>query len=167
MTRSPQRWIPAQPALLLAGALLALAACDHGLEPPEAPATGTIRGVISYADPAAWPPPDSLRDLRFFALPFVPRDTLDLFRDLNLLVFSGPLARYVATDSFVVEDVVARVYVYAGVAQQRSSDLLDWRPVGLAEMPGGFFEVRPGATTELTIRVDFRDPPPFPPGPAR
>lgn len=146
---------------------LLTAGCDHGLEPPEAPATGTIRGVITYANPDAWPPPDSLRDLRFFALPFVPQDTLDLFRDLNLLVFSAPLARYVAADTFVVENVVARPYLYSGVAQQRSADLLDWRPVGLVEAPGGFFEVRPGATTELTIRVDFRDLPPFPPASAR
>lgn len=132
------------------------------------PAVGTIQGVVSYVGgPAAWPPDSAIHDLRFFALPFVPTDTLDFFRDLNLLVFSDPLTERVAQEAFVVPSVPAGVYVYSGVAQQFSDDLLDWRPVGLYAGAGGVFEVRPGANTELTLTVDFSDLPPFPPGPAR
>ena len=142
-----------------------LAACDHGLEPPDAPGTGTIRGTIFYIDNGAtWPPQDSLRDLRFVALPFVPRDTLDLFRDLSQLVFSpNKLQINVSQDTFSVHNVEAQTYVYSGVAQQFDTGLLDWRPVGLYQENGGIFQVRPGEITELTIMVDFRNLPPFPP----
>lgn len=149
--------------LFLAAVACVVAACDHGLEPPDAPPTGAIRGVVTYLHTEAWPPPDSLRDLRFFALPFVPRDSIDFFRDLNLLVFSDRLQAGVARDSFLVGGVEARVYVYSGVAHQFTSNLLDWRPLGLYEADGGVFEVRPGDTTDLTITVDLQNLPPFPP----
>ena len=150
------------PIAILLAASLALG-CDHGLEPITAPPVGTIRGHVVYTDPAAWPPPDSVFDVRFFALPFIPQDSLDLFRDLNQLVFSGPLrrGRGVAADSFVIENVEAQIYVYSGVAQQFSPDLFDWRPIGLIGQP--FFAVVPGEVTEIEIRVDFRNRPPFPP----
>ena len=154
----------------MAGVLLLVvlwpAGCDHGLEPPDAPPLGAIRGTITYTAPSAWPPSDSLVDLRFFALPFVPRDTLDLFRDINLLVFSETLDFYATRDSFFVSDVAPRTYVYSGVAQQFSGDLLDWRPVGLYAENGGIFLVRPGEISELDITVDFNDLPPFPPAAA-
>ncbi|MFQ5569780.1 MAG: hypothetical protein ACE5G0_08890 [Rhodothermales bacterium] len=143
--------------------LLFFAGCDHGLAPPDVPPVGSIHGVITYTDPSAWPAPDSLIDLRFFALPFVPQDTLDLFRDLNNLVFSERLDLYVAGDTFVVDSVEARIYIYSGVAQQYTRNLLDWRPVGLYEGTNGIFQVRPGQVTELSITVDFKNLPPFPP----
>lgn len=145
--------------------VLSLAGCDHGLEPPDVPATGAISGTIFYTDNGAtWPPPDSLNDLRFVALPFVPRDTLDLFRDLTQLVFSNRLQDRVLQDTFFVDNVAAQLYVYSGVAQQFGPGLLDWRPVGLYDQSGGIFNVRPGEVTELIIMVDFRNLPPFPPG---
>ncbi len=162
---SSERGAGAAPYAALALAVLLLAGCDHGLVPPDAPPTGAIRGVITYAEGAAWPPPDSLHDLRFFALPFVPRDTLDFFRDLNQLVFSDRLRLRVDRDTFFVENVEARVYVYSGVAQQFTGNLLDWRPVGLYTGAGGIFLVRPDAVTEVAISVDFRHPPDFPPPP--
>ena len=143
---------------LLLALLLIYTGCDHGLEPPDAPPVGSIRGTVTYVGP--WPPSDSLRDLRFVALPFVPRDTLDLFRELSQLVFSERLAYYVQADTFFVDSVQAQLYVYSGVAQKFSQNLFDWRPVGLADL----FQVRPGEVTELSIRVDFDNIPPFPPG---
>ena len=124
---------------------------------------GTIRGHVTYADPDGWPPPDSVFDVRFFALPFIPQDSLDLFRDLNQLVFSTSLrrGRGVAEDSFQIENVEAQIYVYSGVAQQFSPDLFDWRPVGL--VTGDFFVVGPGQVTDVEVVVDFRSLPPFPP----
>ena len=76
--------------LLLLALLLIYTGCDHGLEPPDALPLGSIRGTVTYV--GEWPPSDSLNDLRFFALPFVPRDMLDLFSELNQLVFSDRLA---------------------------------------------------------------------------
>ena len=147
--------------LLLLALLLIYTGCDHGLEPPDALPLGSIRGTVTYV--GEWPPSDSLNDLRFIALPFIPRDTLDLFRDLNQLVFSDRLAFNVppgSIDTFFVEGVPAQVYVYSGVAQQFTTNLFDWRPVGLADL----FQVRPREVTELSISVDFNNIPPFPPG---
>lgn len=162
---------PALPVRCLAGLLLVLsvglAACDSGIAPPdEEPGFGTLRGTVLFAsaDPADWPPPDSLRDLRFVALPFVPRDTADIFSNLTELVFSPGLARFVAVDSFLIDSVKAQVYPFSGVAQQFSRNLFDWRPVGLYEANGGAFTIRSGETTHVEVRVDFRNPPPFPPG---
>lgn len=148
-------WIPL--------ALLLFASCDHGLVPPDTPPVGSIQGTITYVDTDTWPPLDSLVDLRFVALPFIPQDTLDFFRDLNSLVFSERLQYYVAADSFRIDSVDARAYVYSGVAQQFTTNLLSWRPVGLYEENGGVFEVRPNEVTEVNVTVDFRNIPPFPP----
>lgn len=149
---------------VLLALLLTATGCDHGLEPPDAVPLGAIRGSITYTQGTAhWPTGDSLRDLRFFALPFVPQDTLDLFRDLNVLVFSDRLNYRVPADDFFVDSVAAQTYVYSGVAQQFSRNLLDWRPVGLAHV----YEVRPGQVTELEIEVDFLNLPPFPPPPGK
>lgn len=138
---------------------LLTAGCDHGLEPPEAAPFGAIRGTITYVQPPnAWPS-DSLFDLRFFALPFIPQDTLDLFRDLNQLVFSDRLAFRVTEDGFFIDSVQAQIYLYSGVARQFTRNLLDWHPVGLAPI----YQVRPGEVTEVTITVDFENLPPFPP----
>ena len=138
--------------------LLTFAACDHGLEPPDAVSVGAIRASITYT--GTWPS-DSLFDLRFFALPFVPQDTLDLFRDINALVFSDRLAYNVDSATVFVDSVTAQIYVYSGVAQNFSERLLDWRPVGLAPL----YQVRPGEVMEVSFVVDFDNLPPFPPPP--
>ncbi|RMF57630.1 MAG: hypothetical protein D6746_10770 [Bacteroidetes bacterium] len=143
--------------LLLTGLL---AGCDHGLAPPPEPPTGAIRGVITYVGP--WPSRQEVRDLRFVALRFVPRDTSD-FLQLNRMVFSETLAYGVPSDTFFVGDVVAGTFPYSGVAQHFSDDVLAWRPVGLYVENGGIFQVLPGDTVVLSITVDFEHPPPFPP----
>lgn len=137
--------------------------CDGGLAPPDDQTPGAIRGVVTYSPPDAWPPPDSLVDLRFVAMRFVPRDTAD-FLNLNALVFTPQrLALNVARDSFVIGGVAPGRFLYSGVAQRFSPDLLDWRPVGLYRANDGVFEVAPGETTFVAVTVDFRTPPPFPP----
>ncbi len=134
--------------------------CDHGIAPPTEAPIGAIRGSITYVGgESVWPPSDSLFDLRFFALPFVPCDSLDLFRDLNQLVFSDRLQYGTASDSFAVDSVNAQYYLYSGVAQQYSRNLLDWRPVGLVDM----YRVRVDEVVELAVTADFHNPPLFPP----
>lgn len=137
-----------------------LLACDGGLEPPQ-DATGSIRALIAFPPPDAWPPADSLRDLRFVALQFVPRDTADLLLELNRIVISEGLPRRVTADTVVLTGVPAAFYPYAGVSQQFSRDVLDQRPVGL--VPGDGFLVPRGDTVEVRVTVDFASPPPFPP----
>ena len=144
-------------ALVLLALAAVLPACDGGFAPP-ATTPGAIRGTVRYAGP--WPPADSLVEVRFVAMRFIPRDTTD-FLQLNNLVFSPQKLRVnVDAGVFVVPDVPPGRYVYAGVAQRYAASLFAWRPVGLVE---GAFTVPPGDTARVTVEVDFRRLPPFPP----
>lgn len=144
---------------------LVLAACDHGLAPPPEPPTGVIVADIEYlGHPDSWPSGDSLDDLRFVAMRIIPRDTTDLL-DFTNLVFSEGLLRGVAAQSVTVSNVETGLFLYSGVAQKYGPDVFDWRPVGLVEENGGVFEVVAGETTRVSVTVDFRNPPPFPPEP--
>jgi len=116
--------------------------------------------MIEYV--GEWPPRTELRDLRFVAMQFVPRDTAD-FLQLNRMAISDGLARNVDADTVLIDDVEAGPYPYAGVAQQFAADLLAWRPVGLFTNEGGLILVDPGATTTVSLVVDFDHPPVFPP----
>ena len=153
------------PRFLLVVMLVGFAAagCDHGLAPPAEPETGVIRVHVEYLQsPSDWPSPDSLRDLRFVAMRFVPRDTSDLLQ-LNRLVFSERLADNVSSQVVVLSSVETGPFLYAGVAQKFGPDIFDWRPIGLVTDNGGIFVVAADETTDVGVVADFRDPPPFPP----
>ena len=147
-------------ALLILSGVLAASGCDAGLEPPPEPKAGAIEVIIDYA--GAWPPPSELKDLRFVAMRFVPRDTAD-FLQLNRMAISDRLAFNVDADTVLLPDVEAGPYPYSGVAQQFAADLLAWRPVGLVAGDGGLVIVEPGDTASVSMTVDFDDPPVFPP----
>ena len=139
--------------------------CDSGLEPPAEAQVGVIDVRITYAEgDSTWPPPDSLHDLRFVAMRFVPSDTAD-FLQLNRMVFSDRLRYNVSADTARISDVAVGPFLYSGVAQKFGTDVFAWRPVGLVESDDGVFIVRSGETTQVEVHVDFRDPPPFPPPP--
>ncbi|MEM6646894.1 MAG: hypothetical protein AAF730_11635 [Bacteroidota bacterium] len=145
---------------ILCAALL-LSACDHGLEPPPPAATGSVEVTMRY--PGPWPPRDSLGDLRFVAMEFIPQDTSD-FLQLNRLVISDRLAYFVEEQTVRIDDVKAGIYLYNGVAQNfEPGNLVAWRPVGLIETSDGLFEVQENATTAVTVTSDFYNRPPFPP----
>lgn len=147
------------PIALALAALLSMAGCDHGLAPPEI-VPGRIVGTVAYTGP--WPPADSVQDLRFVAMRFMPRDTTD-FTNLSQMEISDRLDYGVEADSFVLDPVDPGVFVYAGVAQRFDTDILSWRPVGLIEENGGLFIVGPGQETRVHVDVDFRRLPVFPP----
>lgn len=152
------------PRLLITFLAAGLAACDHGIEPPELLPAGVVRGTVHYPT-GYWPPSDSLRDLRFVALRFMPRDTSDLLQ-LNKLIASGTLKRYLppdSTDVFLIGNVRPGVFVYSGIVQNFGRGALDWRPVTIYEENDGLFEVRSGDTTDISLTVDFRNLPPWPP----
>lgn len=147
--------------LIWAGALF-WAGCDSGLKPPPEPEAGAIEVVIEYI--GAWPARSEVKDLRFVAMQFVPQDTAD-FLQLNRMAISDGLTRNVDADTVLIGEVEAGPYPYAGVAQQFAADLLAWRPVGLYMDEGGLILVDPGATTSVSLVVDFDNPPVFPPSP--
>lgn len=141
---------------------VALAACDHGLAPPEPPQVGALDVNVTYQGP--WPPADSLHDIRFVAFRFVPQDTADFFR-LTELLFSDRLQYHVASERVFIDEIESGTFPYSGIAQRFSPNILDWRPVGLYEENGGLFQIAPGETTRIDVRVDFLNLPPFPPQP--
>ncbi|MFT4604699.1 MAG: hypothetical protein ACI9W4_001432 [Rhodothermales bacterium] len=145
---------------LVLTALFAAAGCDHGLEPPERAADGSIIGTVTYR--GTWPPQSQFHDLRFVAMRFVPQDTLD-FLQLNRMAISSTLAHGVTVDSFTISAVAPGVFLYSGIAQQQTSELLSWRPVGLFEDNAGLFSVEPGGETRIDLTVDFENLPVFPP----
>ena len=139
---------------------LLVSGCDHGLAPPDIPPTGSIIGQVRYT--GEWPGENDVRDLRFVAMRFVPTDTAD-FLQLNRMAISPRLAYGVASDSFSLMDIETGTFFYSGVAQQFSENILSWKPIGLYAEQGGIFQVKSGETTRISIQVDFRNPPPFPP----
>ncbi len=149
--------------------LLLVAACDAGLAPPEPEADAFIAVEITYANPLeAWPSTNELFDLRFVAMPFIPRDTADILQ-LNRLAISDALPTQPprTSDTIVLgpaQGVQAGFYVYSVVAENfRRNDLFAWRPVGLYETDNGVFEVIPGETTLVRMTADFTNRPVFPP----
>ncbi len=139
----------------------ALSACDGGLAPPAENRSGTILSIIQYD--GSWPPADSVRDLRFVAMRFVPQDTSD-FLELNRLAISDRLEYGVSRDSATVSDVRPGVFVYSGVAVNYAQSIFAWRPVGVYSDDDGVFEVAPDETVRVNVTVDFSVLPPFPPG---
>lgn len=145
--------------LLFVSSILCMG-CDHGLAPPEQEALGAISGTLTYT--GTWPARDSLRELRFVGMRFIPQDTSD-FLQLNRMVISDTLSRYVTADSFHISGVRAGAYVYSGVAENFGRGILDWRPIELYAEDQGTFFVRGNETTTISISVDLSERPVFPP----
>jgi hypothetical protein len=141
-------------------ATLLASGCDHGFAPPDVAPPGRIVGTVSYT--GSWPPADSMRDLRFVAMRFMPQDTVDFLR-LNEMAISAGLRRNVESDTFSIAGVDPGAFVYAGIAHQFDANLLSWRPLGLVEDDGGIFFVESGADTPVHVDVDFSRLPVFPP----
>ncbi len=141
-------------------AVVLAAGCDHGFSPPDVAPPGRILGTVSYT--GSWPPADSMRDLRFVAMRFMPQDTTDFLR-LNEMAISAGLRRDVAADSFSIEGVDPGPFVYAGIAHQFDANILSWRPLGLVTGNGGIFIVESGQDVHVHVDVDFGHLPVFPP----
>ena len=144
---------------LLIGLALLLG-CDHGLVPPDSPSSGTIRASVTYI--GVWPLESEVHDLRFVAMRFVPRDTAD-FLQLNRMAISDRLEYNVRSQEVEISEVETGAFLYTGIAQQFSKDLLSWRPLGLYEENDGVFFVTKSETTDVSIVVDFASLPVFPP----
>ncbi len=140
--------------------------CDHGFEPP--PELGAGRIVVDLSYEGRIPPSDSLNDLRFVAMRFLPRDTAD-FLMLNEIEFSTSIKPVWLNDTLrffeqiILDPVQEGDYVYNGVAQQFSESFFDWQPVGLVLEGDGMFMVMKDQTTRVSVHVDFYNRPPFPP----
>jgi hypothetical protein len=157
---------------LLGLAMVLLSGCDKGLVPTEPPpGPGALSGLITYAN---WPPADSLFDLRIVAFRDFPPE------GIVSSVLSGQAAVYppigdTALVPFFVDSLAygfglpSGRYAYLAVAQQYGPNLFsDWRPVGQYDLDTNLavptpIVVPPGDTLRnITIHVDFANPPPAP-----
>lgn len=136
-----------------------LQSCDSGIAPPPDTLGGTIVGKVNYR--GTWPSADSVRDLRFVALRFVPVDTTD-FLQLNRMEVSEQLRYGVSSDTFSISSVQPGLFPYSGVARQITDNIFSWAPVGLVTATGGIIELADAETLQVTVDVDFADIPAFP-----
>ncbi|MCB0720354.1 MAG: hypothetical protein KDD65_18050 [Bacteroidetes bacterium] len=139
--------------------ILGLTACEGGLAPESDDSVGTIRGTVTYL--GQWPPEDSVRDLRFVALRFVPADTSD-FLQLNRIEVSRQLEYGLASDTFSVRGVGTGVFPYSGIARQVTENLFSWAPLGLVSENDGVIILGAGETIDVNVTVDFAHIPRFP-----
>lgn len=138
---------------------LFLQSCESGIAPPADSIGGTIVGTVNYR--GSWPAADSVQDLRFVALRFVPIDTSD-FLQLNRMEVSGRLLYGVAADTFTISDVEPGLFPYSGVARQITENIFSWAPVGLVTANGGILELSSAETLHVLVDVDFAEIPAFP-----
>ncbi|ACY47987.1 hypothetical protein Rmar_1096 [Rhodothermus marinus DSM 4252] len=153
-----------KPLTLLFPVILLLAGCDGGLAPPPPSPLAVIEGTVYYNGP--WPHPDSVRELRFVAMRFVPQSALDLLLRFNEIEYSDTLRRFVDSDTFRVvidlEGVAADTFRYSGIAWKFGPGLLDWRPLVVYDRP---LILRPGERRPIVLEADFRNPARFPGSP--
>ena len=143
--------------------VLALSACDHGLEPPPKAKPG-FGGRITYK--GKWPSPDSIELLAVVAFKqFPPTNIIADILSGNAL-YDTALARNVQFQDYQLFTDPA-TFEYIVVAQQYGPDIFsNWRVVGVySDDPLG---VAPKAVDvrsdtfipDVNITVDFDHPPP-------
>lgn len=141
-------------AFLLLAALIISCSTDKG-EDPE----GTLIVNVVYDSP--WPPQNDIKDLRVVAFKFKPMNEQDLTRIGEMLI-SDPLTYGVSQQTIRFDEVPNQKFFGAAIAWQFGDNVFaDWRAAGLYTSNNGEFEIK-GNTVELTIRVNFNNPPPFP-----
>lgn len=152
--------------------IVLLPACDQGLDPDAVSEPG-FGGTITYA--GAFPPADSLRDLRIVAVPYYPIDTL--FQPIILKVVNGiiPFSADLRTAAVPGQSIPysmflkPKTYYYIAVVQQYGIDpFSQWKVVGVhtaapadtvpkaVSVPDGMF------VRNVDITVDFYRLPPQP-----
>lgn len=159
------------PVLLLVALLLhgMLSACeDHGLAPATQSESPGFSGIIRVR--SAWPPQDSVRDLRIAAFrTYPPKDILSEVLS-GTTVFSEELPYGVDSLSYRVQaDALSGSFAYVVVAQNYGPDpFKEWRAVGVYTITGDFTMPSPIDLAEgrflrgIDVEVDFINLPPQP-----
>lgn len=147
---------------------LLLASCDHGLDPALADSDPGFGGKVRVD--GAWPPQDSVRQLRVVAFRNYPPS--DILAEVlgGTAVFSDELPYGEAEISYTQQDETLKgVFRYVVVAQNYGDDLFaDWKVVGVYTLSGDDedpSQIDLGAgryVGGVDIRVNFHDLPPQP-----
>ncbi len=156
-------------SLLFAAVLgILLASCDHGLDPALADSDPGFGGTVRVD--GAWPPEDSVRQLRVVAFRNYPPS--DILAEVlgGTAVYSDELP-YGETEIVYTQqdESLNGAFQYVVVAQNYGDDLFaDWQVVGVYTRSGNVEEPSPidlGAGSyvgDVDISVDFYDLPPQP-----
>ncbi len=158
------RWGKVGVEALLVGSLVC--GCTGGLDPTQLPREAMIRGIVSFR--GAWPPVDSLRDLRVVAFQqYPPKDVLGEVLG-GRAIFSERLPFYVEQTPYeLTVEQVPVMFRYLIVAQQYGPDLFrHWRVVGVYSsrdtQPDSIWVEPGGVYPNVDIVVDFDHLPPQP-----
>lgn len=117
---------------------------------------GTL--VVNVIYDSEWPPQDQFEDLRVVAFKFKPVTEEDLTRIGEMLI-SDELEYGVSQQTVRFEEVPNQKFYGSAIAWQFGPNVFaDWRAGGINNNE---FEIK-GNTVQITIRVDFDNPPPFP-----
>jgi hypothetical protein len=151
--------------------LLLLAGCG-GLDPTVLPTEAYITGTVRFR--GAWPPVDSLQDLRVVAFQnYPPQDVLGEVLSGKALFTTERLPFCVDSAAYQLRvEKLPVTFRYIVVAQQYGPDLLrHWRVVGIygcpppadtACQPGSLQVQEAGRWYRADIEVDFEHLPPQP-----
>lgn len=144
-------------------------ACDGGLEPADKP---VISGTVTYVGGAdAWPPADSIREVRVVAFrSYPPEDIIGEVLGERAYFTQQSLPPFADTSSYVIElPSPAPDRIAAVVAALRYGDniMADWRVIGVYTTSGDQSEptaldLSGSARRDINITVDFDNPPPQP-----
>jgi hypothetical protein len=138
--------------LLLLSVILISCNSTEGEVDPE----GTL--VVNVIYDSEWPPLDEIVDLRVVAFKFKPLTEDDLTRIGEMLI-SDELEYGVSQQTVRFEEVPNQKLFGSAIAWQFGPDVFaDWRAGGINNNE---FEIK-GNTIQITIRVNFDNPPPFP-----
>ncbi|PLX22646.1 MAG: hypothetical protein C0600_16270 [Ignavibacteria bacterium] len=149
-------------------ALLGIAACDHGLSPLNARSDPGIAGILRIR--SAWPPADSVRDLRVVAFRNYPPNDILTEVITGSAVFSDEIPYGEEEIPYIITaEALAGVFEYVAVAQNYGDDMFqDWRAIGVYTVTGDVQTPTPVDLAEglflgdIDIDVDFYNLPPQP-----
>ncbi len=157
--------------LTLCACVVLISACG-GLDPTVVPTFTGISGTITYVGGAsAWPPADSVIEVRVVAFEKRPTDPTQVFGALlaGTAVVSDTLPRRVNQSSYSIEVAnTPRTFEYIVVALRYGPDFqLQWRMLDVYTITGDATQPRPLTVNanddkRINFRVDFSNLPPQP-----
>lgn len=156
--------------------LTVLSSCDGGLDPIAASkatdAKPSISGLITYKNgPSAWPPADSIKDIRVVAFTrYPPPDIIaEVLGQKAFFTETMPVAVDSSSYRLELPSPMPTSIAAIVVAQQYGNDITkDWRVIGIYSATGDNTQPTPLDLTSTTvwkninITVDFSNLPPQP-----
>lgn len=148
-----------------------LSSCDGGLDPTTVPDETIVVGTVEFVGAsAAWPPADSVKEVRVVGFrSFPPEDLIsEVLSGKAFISDTLPTFTDFATFRLELSKPIPSELQYIAVALRFGDNLFeDWRVVGVYATEANHKQhralpIQPGATNTANIKVVFSDPPPQP-----